>query len=87
MVLGKPPKGAVVFTKGPGSARATAQMLYGKPPRGTVNVDSGFQDVTITPSGKKISLDFTPDPKLETTGHITIGRRSPRISPPIPRLK
>jgi len=83
MVLGDKPEGATIVARGVGSAYATAQMLRGKPPSKVVTVDSGFQDITITPKGeKRISLHFTPDPKGLTKGDITIGR--PGIRPPAP---
>lgn len=101
MVLGDPPEGATIAVGGPKSAYRTAQMLRGKPPSKEVKVDSGFQDITVTPEGKKITLHFTPDPKLETKGDITIGQgipristrtrlpvsRAPRITPRMPRLR
>ncbi len=87
MVLGKKPDGATIVARGKGSAYATAQMLRGKPPTHRVTVDSGFQDIGIEPKGKRgIRLDYTPDPKMQTTGDITIGQRTSVISPRSPRL-
>jgi len=97
----KPPNSTIV--KGPGSAYQTVKLIYGKPPAKRVTGDIGFFDFAITPTGERtIGLGFTPDPKMQTTGDITIGRRtppiterpiglgrgkSPRITPPIPRLR
>jgi hypothetical protein len=75
MVLGEAPQGATVV-RGEKSAYRTAKMLTGKPPSKPVLVDSGFQDITIRPSGRKIALRFTPDPKGQTEGDITIGQRN-----------
>jgi len=87
MVLGSKPKGAAIVVKGPKSAYATAQLLRGKAPKHKVHVDSGFQDVTITPAGdKKVNIRFSPDPKGLTQGYIKIGDKNPRISPKMPRL-
>lgn len=87
MVIGNPPEGATIVRKGKGSARATAQMLRGEAPKKQVRVDSGFQDIIITPTGRRgIILDFKPDPKMQTTGDITIGTRTPRISERLPRI-
>jgi len=86
MVFGKPPKGAAIAVGGPKSAYRTAQMLYGKPPSKAVHVDSGFQDIIATASGRNIKLHFKPDPKLETKGDISIGQRNNRISERMPRI-
>ncbi len=86
MVFGKPPKGATIAVGGPKSAYRTAQMLHGKPPSKAVHVDSGFQDIIATASGRNIKLHFKPDPKLETTGNISIGGHSERVSNPAPRI-
>jgi hypothetical protein len=94
MVLGKPPAGATILKRGPGSAYATAQMLRGAPPKGPVKIDSGFMDINIKPHGRTIDAEFTPDPDDRTRGDITIGHvtprimpRSPRITPKTPRLR
>lgn len=76
MVLGAPPEGASIAEKGKGSAYGSAQVIRGKGPTRDVKVDSGFVDVTVSPSsgkGKKVRLKFTPDPEGKTTGDITIG--------------
>jgi hypothetical protein len=75
MVLGATPRGASVI-KGPGSAYATARLLYGHRLNRAVNVDSGFQDVKLTPisGGKGIKISYSPDTKLQTTGDINISR-------------
>ena len=97
----KPPNSTIV--KGPGSAYQTAKLLYGKPPSKKVTGDIGFFDFSLEPKNTdKIGIGFTPDPKMETTGDITIGRKtppiterraglgrgkSPRITPKTPRLR
>ena len=86
MVLGSPPKGATIIKRGEGSARATAQMLRGQPPKKSFMVDSGFTDINVKPSGRKIDVTFTPDPDDRTRGDITIGNVTPRISPRTPRI-
>ena len=87
MVLGAKPEGATIVQRGPKSAYATAQMLYGKPPSKSVHVDSGFEDIAIIPKGgKKIRVEYKPDPKLETKGDITIGRRNVIISEKPPSI-
>lgn len=87
-VVGKAPAGATVLVEGENSAYRTAQLLYGKAPSRRISMDIGFMDVVIAARGRKINLDFTPDPKGLTTGDITVGR--PRAVPPIterpPRL-
>lgn len=83
MVLGKPPRGATIVKRGPRSAYATAQMLYGQPPKRQIRVDSGLEDVTVTAEGRKINVRFTPDPHGKTTGDITIGQRQRNISEPV----
>ena len=101
-VVGKKPEGATIV-KGPGSARQSIKLLYGKAPPKAVRGDLGFFDFGITPTGpKQVDITFTPDPKMETTGDITIGRKtppiterpaglgrgkSPRITPKTPRLR
>ena len=93
-VIGKKPSNTTVV-KGPGSAFQTIKLRFGKPPVRKVTGDIGFMDFFIEPKGgNKIGIGFKPDPKLETTGDITIGRkiprisgRSPRITPRTPRLK
>jgi len=60
-------------------------------------------DASLKPVGeRKIGLGFKPDPKMQTTGDITLGRRTPpiterpaglgrgkppRITPKTPRLR
>ena len=81
MILGKQPEGATVVQRGKGSAYGTTQVVRGESPKRDVKVDSGFVDVTISPTGKKsVKMKVTPDPKMETKGDITIGGRNPRIS-------
>ena len=102
MVLGKQPEGATILKRGERSAYGTTQVIKGEAPKREIKVDSGFVDVTISPTGKKsVKMKVTPDPKMETTGDITIGRnktrisdkplrisgRSGRISPKMPKLK
>lgn len=88
MVLGKAPEGATIVRKGKGSAYGTTQVIRGKAPKSDVDVDSGFVDITLTPVGKiSVKMKVTPDPKLETRGDITIGRRMKRITPKIPKIK
>lgn len=88
MVFGKPPQGATMVKKGEGSAYGTAQVMKGKSPKETVEVDSGIMDIEVTPTGKRaIKLRMTPDPKGETTGDISIGeRKNIRITPKMPRI-
>lgn len=70
----KPPNTTIV--DGPGSAAKTVKLLFGKPPSKRVTGDIGFFDFALEPRGaKKIFIEFKPDPKLETTGDITIGKR------------
>jgi len=79
-VVGKKPRNATVV-KGPGSAYQTIKLLYGKAPAKKVTGDIGFFDFSIEPIGmKKVGIGFTPDPKLQTTGDITIGRKTPPIT-------
>lgn len=101
-VVGKKPEGATVV-KGPGSARQSIKLLYGKSPPKTVKGDIGFFDFRITPTGPKlVDIDFVPDPKMQTTGDVRIGSpqpsiterpaglgrsKSPRITPKTPRLR
>lgn len=89
MVLGEPPEGATIVSRGVGSAYRTAQVTKGQAPKRAVLVDSGFIDVNIKPEGRKqIAVAFTPDPQGLTKGDITIGggnraiinRIPPRIS-------
>lgn len=70
-VLGRTPQGAVAV-RGPESARRTA-IKIGRAPSKKLQIDMGFQDVTVTPLGeKRIGLDFKPDPKLETKLPLTV---------------
>jgi len=101
-VLGRKPEGATLF-KGPRSAYQSLRLLRGKPPAKKVSVDIGFMDASLKPVGeRKIGLGFKPDPKMQTTGDITLGRRTPpiterpaglgrgkppRITPKTPRLR
>jgi len=95
MILGKQPEGATVLKRGKGSAYGTAQVVRGIAPKRDVKVDSGFVDITITPTSKNsVKMRVTPDPKMETKGDITIGNSKPRISrrigrisPRMPKLK
>jgi len=95
MILGKQPEGATILQRGKGSAYGTAQVIRGEGPKREVKVDSGFVDITITPTSKNsVKMRVTPDPKMETKGDITIGnskprisRRMGRISPKMPKLK
>ena len=73
--MGRKPANATIV-EGPGSAYQTIKLLYGKPPSKKVTGDIGFFDFSIEPKdGRKVGIGFTPDPKMETTGDITIGRR------------
>jgi len=103
MILGDPPKGATIVTRGKGASYTTAQVLYGNAPKREVDVDSGFQDISIRPIGRKrIKLDYKPDLEGSTTGDITIGQprnhsittsnrrisgRKIRITPPRGRIR
>jgi len=88
VVIGrKPPKTTVV--KGPGSAKQTIRLLYGKAPASKRTGDIGVFDFFIEPVGKrKIDIGFKPNPKQLTTGDITIGisRPTPAITERPPRL-
>lgn len=87
-VIGKKPANATVV-RGPRSAYQTVKLLYGDAPDRKVTGDIGFMDFALEPKGKKkIGIGFTPDPKMETTGDITIGqsRMSPITERP-PRLQ
>ena len=85
-VLGKKPAGATIV-KGPGSAKQTIKLLYGKAPPRKITGDIGFFDWRIKPVGvRKVDIEFEPDPKMETTGDITIGRRAPPITERRPAL-
>jgi hypothetical protein len=75
MVLGRPPRGATIIKRGKGSVMATAQMLYGQPPKKPFTVDSGFEDLHVSSKGNTINVRFTPDPKMETVSDITIGKQ------------
>lgn len=101
-VVGKKPAGAMII-KGPGSARQSIKLLYGKEPPRKVKGDIGFFDFHITPTGpRRVDIDFIPDPKMQTRSPIQLGKRllpiserpvglghgtSPRITPKIPRLR
>ena len=93
-VLGRKPSNTT-SVKGPGSAYETIKLRYGKPPSRKVTGDIGFMDFFLEPKGaKKVGIGFTPDPKQETIGDISITRRPPRLSggraritPKTPRLK
>jgi len=102
-VIGRKPLNATI-AKGPGSAYETIKLLYGKAPSRKVTGDIGFFDFSIEPKdGREVGIGFTPDPKMETTGDITIGRRvlpiterrpilagrgkTPRITPKRPALR
>ena len=83
---GKIPAGFKVMT-GKGSAANTAVLLYGQEPPSEVLVDMGITDVHVDPAGKGVRVYFTSDSKQLTTGDITIGGRTKRIMPKMPRLK
>ena len=93
-VVGKTPAGAVV-ARGKGSAYRTAHKLTGKMPGRSLMMDIGAMDATLAPGAKQIGISFRPDPKLLTTGDITItkrtrpitGRRATRITRKMPRLR
>lgn len=103
IILGAPPEGATIVTRGKGSAKATAQMIRGKKkPSRKVEVDSGITDIDVTPgTGRRINLNFTADPGMETKGDITLGgkgaiitrrppiitRRPPKISRKVPKIR
>jgi hypothetical protein len=84
-VYGRPPRGATIISRGKGSVVATAQMLYGKPPKKPFTVDSGFEDIHVNSRGNTINVRFLPDPRMETDSDITIGKR--RSEPISPRAK
>jgi len=85
-VLGRKPDNTTIV-RGPGSAYQTIKLRYGKPPSKKVTGDIGFFDFSIEPKNTdKVGISFTPDPKMETTGDITIGRPSPPITERPPRL-
>ena len=87
-VLGRKPSNCTIF-KGPGSAKQTLKLRYGRAPAKAVTGDIGFFDFHIQPRGKKsISLEFSSDPKMQTTGDITIGisRKPPPITERSPML-
>ena len=93
-IIGRKPSNTTIV-KGPGSAFETITLRYGKSPASKVTGDIGFFDFFIEPKGvRKVNIGFKPDPKMQTTGDITIGRRTPRltgrakrITPKTPRLK
>lgn len=78
--VGQVPEGAVLAT-GKGSAKKSATLLQGEGPK-EVTIDSGFQDLTITSQGKKVNLDFTPDPLGLTHHEIHVGNPKPRLPTP-----
>lgn len=85
-VIGSKPSNTTIV-KGPGSAFQTIKLRFGEPPAKKVTGDIGFFDFFIEPKGgRKVGIGFKPDPKQETTGDITIGRRMPRISSRSPRI-
>lgn len=85
-VIGRKPSNTTIV-KGPGSASQTIKLRFGEPPVRKVTGDLGFFDFFIEPrGGRNIRIGFKTDPKLETTGDITIGRRIPRISARSPRI-
>lgn len=67
--IGEVPAGAALAT-GEGSAQRSARLIKGKGPK-NVRIDLGMQDLRITSEGKRVFLDFTPDPKGQTTNEIT----------------
>jgi len=86
VVLGRKPAGANIV-KGPGSAYQTVTLLKGSPPEKKVTGDIGFFDFALEPKGsRKIGISFRPDSKQETTGDVTLGRKTPPITERPPRL-
>jgi len=88
MLLGKPPAGVAIF-KGEKSAYQSVRLIEGKKaPTKDIDIDMGIQDIELSGVGeRKVGLRFTPDPKQLTTGDFSISRRTPSISPKVPRLK
>jgi len=87
-VLGRKPSNTTIV-KGPRSAYETIRLRYGKAPAKTLTGDIGFMDFSIEPKGERnVGIGFSPDPKMETTGDITIGisRGTPPITGRPPRL-
>ena len=87
-VLGKKPSNTTIV-RGPASAYQTIKLRHGQPPASKVTGDMGFMDFFIEPkTGRRVGIGFKPDPKMETTGDITIGisRRTPPITERPPRL-
>lgn len=85
-VTGRKPQNATIV-KGPKSAYQTIRLLYGKSPAKKVTGDMGIIDFYIEPkTSRKIGIGFSPDPKQETTGDITIGRGKPSITESRPRI-
>ena len=76
-VVGRKPSGATKVT-GPGSAYETVRLLHGLAPAKSVTGDIGFFDFRLEPKGARtIGLHFTPDPKMQTRGDITVGKSLP----------
>lgn len=86
-VVGKKPEGVGIIKRGEGSTYSTAQVTRGKAPDKTVTIDRGIVDIAVKPAGRrKVQLRITADPKQETTGDITIGGNSVRISKRMSRV-
>lgn len=77
-VMGRVPKGAHLVT-GARSAFKTATVTYGITPSAGISIFKGLGafSVSITPQGRGVSLDYTPN----------ISYRSPRITNRMPRLR
>jgi hypothetical protein len=77
------PVGAEVV-KGRGSAYQTIQLITGKPPDFLLHIDMGAMDVLIhkptRKPGKKTAIRFRKDPKRKTTGHMAVGKITPRLA-------
>lgn len=79
IVFGDKPKGAYIV-KGPGSARRTAQILYGQRLRKPVRFDTpGAFNVHLTPSGERnVKLEFNRDADIaQKTPQVTSARVFP----------